>query len=50
MMLKMAIKKFAKLLGVKGLLLKVGDIAVSATKSTKDDEIWAKAKKFIEKL
>ena len=49
-MLKIAIKKFAKLLGVKGLLLKVGDIAVSATKSDKDDKIWAKAKKFIEKL
>ena len=47
-MLKMAIKKFAKLLGVKGLLLKVGDIAVSATKSTKDDEIWAKVKELLE--
>ena len=50
MMLKIAIKKFVKLLGVKGLLLKVGDIAVSATKSDKDDKIWAKVKKVLEAL
>ena len=49
-MLKIVIKKLTKLLGMKELLLKVGDIAVKATKSTKDDEVWAKAISFIKKL
>ena len=49
-MLSLLIKKLTKALGMKNLLLKVGDIAVKATKSKKDDKIWANARKFIEKL
>ena len=49
-MLKILISKLIKKHGLRGLLLKIGDIAVSITKSKKDDEAWAKAKKFLEKL
>ena len=49
-MLKMIIGKLVKKHGLKGLLLKLGDVAVSITKSKKDDVAWAKAKKFLEKL
>ena len=49
-MLKIVISKLIKKHGLKGLLLKIGDVAVSVTKSKKDDEAWAKAKKFLEKL
>lgn len=50
-MLKLAIKKFVKKHGgVVPLLLKVGDIAVKATKSKKDDESWVQIKKLLEKL
>ena len=49
-MLKIIINKLVKKHGLKGLLLKIGDVAVSITKSKKDDEAWAKAKKFLEKL
>ena len=49
-MLKIVISKLIKKLGLKGLLLKIGDVAVSITKSKKDDEAWAKAKKFLEEL
>ena len=46
-MLKLAIRKFVKKHGLRSILLKVGDIAVSVTKSKKDDEAWAKIKKLI---
>mgnify|MGYP003133388822 CR=1 FL=1 len=36
--------------GLKGILIKVGDIAVKVTKTKKDDEVWAKVKKVIESL
>ena len=36
--------------GMIKVLIKVGDIAVKATKSKKDDEEWAKIKKLIETL
>ena len=49
-MLKIVISKLIKKHGLKGLLIKIGDVAVSITKSKKDDEAWAKAKKFLEKL
>jgi len=49
-MLKLVIGKLVKKHGLKGLLFKVGDLAVKITKSKKDDEAWAKAKKFLEKL
>ena len=49
-MLSMVIKKLLKKHGLKSLLVKIGDIAVGITKTKKDDEAWAKAKKFLEKL
>ena len=49
-MLKLAISKFVKKHGLIKILLKVGDIAVKVTKTTKDDEAWAKVKKAIDKL
>ena len=36
--------------GLKGILIKVGNLAVKATKSKKDDEVWAKVKKVLEGL
>jgi len=36
--------------GLKGILIKVGDLAVKATKSKKDDKVWAEAKKVLNKL
>ena len=49
-MLKMIIAKAVAKHGLIPLLIKVGDFAVKATKTKKDDEAWAKAKKFLEKL
>ena len=49
-MLKLVIGKLVKKHGLKGLLFKVGDLAVKITKSKEDDKAWAKAKKFLEKL
>ena len=36
--------------GLIPFLLKVGDIAVKATRSKKDDKAWAKGKKVLEGL
>ena len=36
--------------GLKGILIKVGDVAVKVTKTKKDDEVWAKIKGVIENL
>ena len=44
-MLKIVINKLVKKHGLKGLLIKIGDLAVGITKSKKDDEAWAKVKK-----
>ena len=49
-MLKIIIAKLVKKHGLKGLLFKVGDLAVKITKSKKDEVAWAKAKKFLEEL
>ena len=49
-MLKMVLKKAVKKHGLKGLLIKVGDIAVKITKSKDDDKAWAKVKKVLESL
>ena len=49
-MLKILIAKFVKKHGLKAILLKVGDIAVSVTKTKKDDKIWAKVKKVVNSL
>ena len=49
-MLKALLAKAVKKHGLKGILLKVGDIAVKVTKTKKDDEAWAKVKKVVEAL
>ena len=49
-MFKMIIKKFVKKHGFKNLLIKVGDLAVSVTKSKKDDVAWEKVKKVLKGL
>ena len=49
-MLKLVIGKLVNKHGIKGLLIKVGDLAVNITKSKEDDKAWAKAKKFLEEL
>lgn len=49
-MLKLLIGKLVKKHGLKKLLLLIGDFAVKATKSKKDDEIWNKVKKLLSKM
>ena len=49
-MLKVLIGKFVAKHGFIPLLLKVGDLAVKATKSKKDDEVREKVKKVLEEL
>ena len=49
-MLKLVIGRLVKKQGLKKLLLLVGDFAVKATKSKKDDEIWGKVRKVLSKL
>lgn len=47
-MLKRIIQKMVKKHGMIGLLLMIGDYAVGATKSKKDDEIWEEVKSLLE--
>jgi len=47
-MLKRIIRKMVKKYGMVGLLLMIGDYAVGATKSKKDDEIWEEVKSLLE--
>ena len=49
-MLKRMIQRMVRKLGMKGLLILVGDYAVGATKSKKDDEIWEEVKALLEEL
>ena len=49
-MLKVMIGKFVAKHGFIPLLLKVGGWAVKATKSKKDDKVWAEVKKVLNKL
>ena len=49
-MLKRMIQRLVKKHGMKGLLILVGDYAVGATKSKKDDEIWEEVKALLEEL
>ena len=49
-MLKMLLAKAIKKHGLKAILIKVGDVAVKATKSKKDDKVWAKVKKVLDAL
>jgi hypothetical protein len=44
------IGKQVKKHGLKGILIKVGNVAVKATKSKDDDKVWAKVKKVLEGL
>ena len=49
-MFKLIIKKLIKKHGMKGLLIKVGDFAVKATKSKEDDKVWSEVKKVLAKF
>ena len=49
-MLKALLAKAVKKHGLKGILMKVGDIAVKVTKSKEDDKAWAEIKKVINSL
>ena len=47
-MFKVLVGKFVAKHGIIPLLLKVGNWAVKATKTKKDDEVWARVKKVLE--
>lgn len=49
-MLKRYIAKLVKKHGMVGLLLLIGDYAVKATKSKKDDEVWAEVKALLDTM
>ena len=49
-MFKLLIGKFVARHGLVPLLLKVVNLAVKATKTKKDDKVWAKVKKVLEEL
>lgn len=49
-MLKRIIGKLVKKHGMVGLLMIIGDYAVKATKSKKDDEIWEEVKALLESM
>jgi len=49
-MLKLLVGRFVAKHGIVPLLLKVGGWAVKATKSKKDDKVWAKVKKVLKGL
>ena len=49
-MFKLLIGKMVAKRGLIPFLLKVGDIAVKATRSKKDDKAWAKVKEVLEGL
>ena len=49
-MLKLLIGKFVAKHGLIPLLLKVGNLAVKATKTKKDDKVWEEIKKVLKGL
>ena len=49
-MLKALLAKAIKKHGLKAILIKVGDVAVKATKSKDDDKVWEKVKKVLDTL
>ena len=49
-MFKILMGKLVKKHGLLGLLIKVGDFAVSVTKTKEDDEAWDKVKKLLSDL
>tara|TARA_Y100000310_G_C20530886_1_gene738392 strand:+ start:896 stop:1081 length:186 start_codon:yes stop_codon:yes gene_type:complete len=49
-MIRLVLKKLLKKYGSVGLLVYVGDFIVAQTKSKKDDKLWKKIKKVIQKF
>jgi len=49
-MLKLLIGRLVKKHGLKKLILLIGDYAVKATKSKKDDKVWNKVKKLLSEM
>jgi len=49
-MLKLAIRRLARRIKLKDLLIKVGDYYVQSTRNTTDDKVWKEAKELIKKL
>jgi hypothetical protein len=47
-MLRRMIQRLVRKHGMVGLLMMIGDYAVKATKSKKDDEIWEEVKALLE--
>tara|TARA_R110000751_G_scaffold193788_1_gene299265 strand:+ start:156 stop:305 length:150 start_codon:yes stop_codon:yes gene_type:complete len=47
-MLKRVIGRLVKKHGMVGLLMLIGDYAVKATKSKKDDEVWEEVKTLLD--
>ena len=47
-MLKILVKKLVRKIGMVNLLLLIGDTAVKATKSKKDDKVWNEVKSMLE--
>tara|TARA_X000000368_G_C23055338_1_gene723585 strand:- start:4668 stop:4817 length:150 start_codon:yes stop_codon:yes gene_type:complete len=49
-MLKRVIGRLVKKHGMIGLLMMVGDYAVKATKSKKDDQVWEEVKALLDSM
>ena len=49
-MLKRIIGRLVKKMGMVNLIIMIGDTAVKASKSKKDDKIWAEVKELLETL
>jgi len=49
-MLKRIIQRMVKKMGMVNLIIMIGDYAVKASKSKKDDKIWAEVKELLETL
>ena len=47
-MLKRIIQRMVRKVGMVNLLMMIGDYAVGATKSKKDDEVWEEVKLLLE--
>jgi len=49
-MLKRIIQRMVRKMGMVNLIIMIGDHAVKASKSKKDDEIWAEVKELLNNL
>ena len=49
-MLKRVIGRLVKKHGMVGLLMMIGDYAVKATRSKKDDKVWEEVKTLLESM